>query len=204
MLSRKSYRRLASVAVLIFVTSYAVAAQGDSIYRLPAGTRLTLKLENELSSRFSTAGDTFIAKVAKPVVIRDVVVVPVGTSVSGEVVAAKAAGTGGRSGDMDLSFLTLAYTSGASCEIEGLLPSKLAPERNRRPAYLSVLAGAGIGALLGGVTGSGRNVLIGTAAGAGAGTLIEAVRKGSDVGIGKNVEFEIELKKEALLPVLDY
>lgn len=204
MLTRK-YERLAGVAVLIFVISFTAQSQGNSIYRLPAGTRMTLKLDDELSSRYSGAGDTFIAKVARPVFIRDVMVVPAGTAVQGSVASATSAGIGGRSGDMRLSFVTLFYGSEMSRAIDGSLTTQLRAERKGSAfRYLSVLGGAGIGALLGGVTGSSRNVLIGSAAGAGLGVAIAASRKGSDVRIGKNVEFEIELKKEVVLPVLDY
>jgi hypothetical protein len=204
MLSRKSYGKLVAVAILIFVSNNSTPAQGESIYRLPAGTRITLRLADELSSRFSTAGDTFIAKVTQPVRMRDVIVVPVGASVEGRVSAANAASGGGHSGGMDLSFLTLTYSNGVACDIDGSLRTMLLPERNRSFGYFSVLGGAGVGAILGSLTGSGRNILIGTAAGAGAGAVAAAGRKGSDVSIGKNVEFEIELKKEVVLPVLDY
>ena len=165
---------------------------------------MTLRLDDAISSRYSTAGDTFVARTAKAVIVGDVTVIPVGTQVEGRVSAAKAASGGGHSGDLDVTFVNLLYSSGTKCGIDGSLRSKLVPERKRSFSYLSVLGGAGAGALLGAVTGSGRNVLIGTAAGAGAGAIIAASRKGSEVGIGKNVEFDIELNKEVVLPVLDY
>ena len=50
--------------VLIFVSTGFLYAQSESIYRLPAGTKIKLKLGAELKTGVSGVGDTFIAKVA--------------------------------------------------------------------------------------------------------------------------------------------
>jgi len=46
--------------------------------------------------------------------------------------------------------------------------------------------------------------LIGAGIGGGVGTAVALLRKGKDVRIRKGEEFEIELRKEVMLPVLDY
>ncbi|MEP6945181.1 MAG: hypothetical protein ABJA02_04630 [Acidobacteriota bacterium] len=200
----QSLRRTAIATFLIFGIYGAAFGQRDSIYRLPAGTRITLKLGAELNSRVSTADDTFIAVVARPVVVRDVIVVPLGTNIDGRVTGASPAAAGGKAGKLELSFVTIRYTDELLREIDGALTTALRPERGTSWSALSILGGAGVGALLGGLTGSGRNVLIGTGVGAGAGTGIALARRGKDVKIAKNVEFEIELKRDVILPVLDY
>ena len=55
-----------------------------------------------------------------------------------------------------------------------------------------------------GATTSGSGALIGAGVGGGAGTCIALLRKGRDAKIDRGGEFEIELKKEVILPVLDY
>ena len=85
--------QLITFSLLIFVNSVFAAAQPDSIYRLPAGIRIRLKMDVELSSRVASVNDTFIATVAKPVLIRVVVALPVGTIIEGRVSSlSKAAG----------------------------------------------------------------------------------------------------------------
>lgn len=204
MKAQKSLTRTAAATFLIFGIFISAFGQRDSIYRLPAGTRITLKLDAELSSRVSSPNDTFVASVSRPVLIRDVVVVPAGTTVEGRVISSNAASSGGNNGRLDLTFVSLRYSNELSRSIDGSLVKGLKAEQGSAASMLSILGGAGIGALFGGLTGSGRNVLIGAGAGAGVGTAIALSRKGKDVRIAKNVEFEIELKNEVILPVVDY
>ncbi|MBK6724918.1 MAG: hypothetical protein IPG58_17135 [Acidobacteria bacterium] len=78
--------KFAALAVLIFVNSTLVLrAQDDSIYRLPAGTKISLRMDAEINSRVASVNDTFLAYVTKPVKRRDVVVVPQEAVVEGRV-----------------------------------------------------------------------------------------------------------------------
>ncbi|MEQ1924391.1 MAG: hypothetical protein ABL952_17985, partial [Pyrinomonadaceae bacterium] len=70
-------------------------------------------------------------------------------------------------------------------------------------SILSILGGAATGALVGSAN-SPTGALIGAGIGAGAGTGAAMLRKGKDVKIRRGEEFEIELKKDVVLPVLDY
>ena len=100
--------QLVTVSLLIFVNSFFAIAQTDSIYRLPAGTRIRLKMDVEVSSGVASVNDTFTAKVAKPVTVRDVVVLPVGTVIGGRVDSVvDGTSSGGHNGEMDPVFETL-------------------------------------------------------------------------------------------------
>ena len=77
--------QLVTVSLLIFANFELVGAQHDSVYRLPVGTRIRLKMDVELSSRVAAVSDTFTATVAKAVTVRDVVVLPAGSVVNGRV-----------------------------------------------------------------------------------------------------------------------
>lgn len=59
---------------------------------IPAGTPITIHLQSLLSSAKSRLGDSFEAVLDEPVIIQGQTLVPRGTSVSGRIVAAKAAG----------------------------------------------------------------------------------------------------------------
>jgi hypothetical protein len=69
---------------------------------------------------------------------------------------------------------------------------------------LSVVGGTALGALFGAVTKTPNGALIGAGIGAGAGTTVALLKKGKDVRVKRSQEFEIELKKEVMLPVQDY
>ena len=88
--------------------------------------------------------------------------------------------------------------------IDGVLVDKLDADSARAANFLTIIGGAAVGAAIGAISKSGGAVAIGAGIGAGAGTGIAFLRKGKNVGIKGSEEFEIELKKEVLLPVLDY
>src|SRR5215475_3006216 len=84
--------------ILIFVIVIPLSAQTDSIYRLPAGTRMSLRMDGDIGSKFSSRDDTFLTRTAAPVVVRDVVMIPAGTVVEGRILNASKAAFGGKSG----------------------------------------------------------------------------------------------------------
>jgi hypothetical protein len=179
-------------------------AQTDSIYRLPAGTRIRLKMDDAISSDVATANDTFTATIAKAVVVREAVVLPAGTAVEGRIVKARAAATGGRSGQLEIRIETLKLPEGEKREIEGVPVNQLKAASSGAGSVLSIAGGTVLGALLGAVSKTSNGALIGAGIGAGAGTGVALWKKGKDVRIKRSEEFEIELKKEVTLPVQDY
>jgi hypothetical protein len=63
-----------------------------------------------------------------------------------------------------------------------------------------ILGGTAIGGLIGLLTKRGKGSAIGAGVGAGAGTGVALSRKGKNVGIDSNEEFEIKLTKAVKLP----
>jgi len=198
-----AFKRFTVLSLLIFANSVFLFGQTDTIYRLPAGTRISLKLDVEISSRFSSVNDTFLATVTKPVKIREATVLPIGTVIEGRVSSVERAAGGGQGGSLDVMFETLKISNEIR-RIEGMLVTPLPPSSSGAFKFLSVVGGVAVGAALGAASKTSSGTLIGAAVGAGAGTSIALLRKGKDVRIKKGEEFEIELKKEVLLPVLDY
>lgn len=190
------------LSLLIFANLYALFGQPDSIYRLPARTRIRVKIDLELTSRVASLNDTFIVIVAKPVSVRDMVVLPTGTKIEGRVSGISPA-SGGQGGRLNVVFETLKI-SNTTRRIDGVMVTPIRAGSSRTFSILSILGGAAAGAALGGASNSGRGALIGAGIGAGVGTGIALSRKGMDVTMRKGEEFEIELKKEVVLPVLDY
>lgn len=196
--------KTAGLLLLIFANFMIASAQVDSIYRLPAGTRITVKLDAELSSKVASKNDTFRAFVVKPAVNRDVVILPAGTEIEGRVANVSRAKSGGKNGKLEIVFEWLRLSKDAKREIDGVLITKIRVESNSTINALSLIGGTATGALIGGAAMSGKGALIGAGIGAGMGSGILLFRKGKEMRIAKDEEFEIELKKEVVLPVLDY
>jgi hypothetical protein len=192
-----------AVLILFFVIFDNASAQtADSIYRLPAGTRIKLRMDGDIGSKFSSVNDTFLARVALPVVIRGVTVLPVGTVIEGRVIAASPAGLGRRNGRIDVRMETLKFSEVVDRSIDGVPVKPFKAKRNGTllPAVGGSIIGAAVGFAIGSVPGAAIGAGIGGGIGAGAGYS----RKGSDVRLKEDDVFEIELKKEVVLPVLDY
>lgn len=196
-------RKSTVLVILIFANSILLFAQPDSIYRLPAGTKISVKLDVEINSKIASVNDTFLTTVTKPVKIRETVMLPIGTVIEGRVTSVEHAATGNHAGKLEVIFETLRI-SNETRRIEGLLVKPIPPESSKTFSVLSLIGGAAIGAAIGAISNADNAALIGAGIGAGIGTSIALLRKGKDVRIRKGDEFEIELKKEVVLPVLDY
>jgi len=203
-MNRLAVIRLVLLAPLIFGNSIFAKAQDDSIYRLPAGTRIHLKMDAELSSKVASVDDTFIASVSKPVIRRNVLVLPVGTLLEGRVVSASRASGGTQDGKLEVRFETIKLDGMPRGSIDGRLVDRTVAGSSSLPTVLGIIGGAAAGAVIGGLTHSGSGALIGAGIGAGAGTGIALARKGKESRILKDEEFQIELKKDVVLPVKDY
>lgn len=189
---------------LIFVSFSIAAAQSGSLYTLPAGTRLTLRTRHAINSRFSSVNDTFKGVVVKPVEIGESVVLPADTVFAGHVKEVSPAGLAGRGGKLELSIDRLEFGSGESRGIEAVLAEKLETGSSGGKTALGLIGGIGAGTLIGGAAGKGRGALIGAGIGAGIGSGIAIFRKGRDVGLDAEEEFEIVLTKEVTLPARGY
>ncbi len=190
--------------ILLFVNFSAHAQVDSSIYRLPKGTVIRVQMDNEINSHVSGVNDTFTTIVSEPVIIRGIVVLPIGTIVEGRITKVKKAAIGGRNGHLDLLFERLRLAKDDKRDIEGVLVRELKAETSNSTNIITILGGTAIGGIIGGVSKTENGGLIGTGIGAGAGTAIAFLRKGRDVKIKADEEFEITLTKDVILPVLDY
>lgn len=192
-----------ALTLLLFVSFSAIKAQ-NSIYQLPSGTKIRLRMETEINSKVSGVNDTFITRIAQPVVVRDAMVLPAGTIIEGRVTKVERAVVGGQSGKLEIKFENLRFTDGVKRNIEGKLINPLKAESTRKASILTLIGGTTVGALFGAVSGKENGALIGAGVGAGIGAGAVFLRKGKDVRIKSDEEFEIELEKEVTVPVLDY
>ncbi len=190
---------------LLFTISISANAQTDfSIYQLQTGTKIRVRMDNEINSKVSSENDTFTVKISEPLKVRESVVLPIGTIIEGRITKVKRAALGGKSGSLEVSFETLRSPDGAKQKIEGVLVNRLNAESSLTANALTIIGGTALGAIVGAASKSQSGALIGAGVGAGAGTSIAFLRKGKDVKIKTDEEFEIELTKNVTLPVQDY
>ncbi len=195
--------KIFALFVLMFANLISVSAQSDSIYQLEAGTIFRLEMDNEINSKVAGVNDTFTATVAAPLIKRETVVLPVGTIIEGRVTRVRRAANGGRSGILEVSFQTIRLADGTKRVIEGVLVSELKAESSPTN-LLTILGGTAVGGIVGAAAKSTGGALIGAALGTGAGTGVFLLRKGKDVQIKADEQFEIKLMKTVNLPVQDY
>ena len=185
---------------------FAISICAQSVYEIPAGTRVHLRMDNEINSRVSSVDDTFTATVSEPLEIRSVIVIPVGTVFEGRVTKVEPAAGGGKSGALTVRFETLRLDAEVERDIEaGLVKPLEAESKSSKTKTLTILGGAAIGAIIGGIAGrGGTGAAIGAAVGTGTGAGAVYLQKGKEVRLRASEEFEIELTKKVVLPAQDY
>ncbi len=196
--------KIFALFILIFANLISTPAQVDSIYSLQAGTTLRLEMDNEINSRVASINDTFTATVAAPLLKRETTVLPVGTVVEGRITKVRRASFGGRGGVLEVSFQTIRLADGTKREIEGLLVNDLKANSSQTRNFLTIFGGTAIGGIVGAASRTNNGTLIGAGIGAGAGTGASLFRKGRDVRIKADEQFEIKLMRAVNLPVQDY
>lgn len=139
---------------------------------VPAGTEITVVLDQTLGSKTSTSGQTFTATVEAPVEVDGKVAIPKGARASGIVRDAKPAGRFKGGAGLSLA-LTSIEIGGKEHAIETSDATMSSKGKGKRTAVMvggGAAGGAGIGALAGGGKGAAIGAIIGAAAGtAGAG-----------------------------------
>ncbi len=187
-----------------------------SNFKVDRGTRIRVRLEDELNSKISQVGDRFTAKVTEPVYSNTgVIVVPNGSDVIGRVNSVQAAKKGGDPGTIDVSFVEIRLPNGKTERINGSLTSldtKSAKSDNEGSAsgddrkndkIIFIGGGAAGGAILGGIIGGGKGAAIGGILGAVGGLLGERLTKGEDAQVKSGTEFGVYLNQDFYLPRYD-
>lgn len=154
---------------------------------LPAGTVITVRLNQAVGSKTSQAGEEFTASVSAPVSRGEKVVIPSGADASGVVTEAHPAGRfkGGATLGLELNSITI---NGRPHKVQTTVVAQTSTGKGKRTAGM-VGGGAAGGALIGGLAGGGKGAAIGALVGAGAGT----------AGAGLTGNRDISLPAESML-----
>ena len=207
----KGLTALTVMAVLIAGTT--VYAQRSHEVTLNEGTKITIRLNQSLSTKTNREGDRFSAEVISPVSYHNTVVIPAGSVVSGRISHLTRPGRIKGKADIDLRFETLRLSNGpeeyivarishtdrtskASVKKEGTLEGEGSKGKDT-----AVVAGAGgVGAGIGAIAGGAKGTAIGGGAGALAGLATVFATRGKDLEIPSGTEFDIVLDRPLRLP----
>jgi BON domain len=146
---------------------------------IPAGTQLTVRLNDGLDTERNQIGDQFHASLSAPIMVDDETVIPSGADIIGRVVDVKSSGRFAGN-----SVLTLELTSlsihGRTYNLQTNQWSRKGKGEGKNTA-VKAGGGAALGAIIGGLAGGGKGAAIGSVAGAGAGTGVAATKKGEQI-----------------------
>lgn len=146
---------------------------------VPAGTQLTIRLDNALDSERNQVGDTFHGSLSNAIVLDGETVIPAGSDVLGRVADVKSAGRFAGNSVLTLE-LTSVSVHGRTYNLQTNQWTRAGNGEGKNTAT-KVGVGTAAGAILGGIIGGGRGAAIGAATGAGAGTGVAASKKGQQI-----------------------
>lgn len=184
-----------------------------SNFKVDSGTRIRVRMEDQISSKVSQVGDYFNTRVVEPVYSNTgVVVVPVGSTIVGRVDAVTKAKKGGDPGTIDVSFVEVRLPNGTSKAINGSLTSldsddaksdnegSASGDDRKNDKIIFIGGGAAGGAILGGIIGGGKGAVIGGILGGVGGLLGERLTKGEEVTVKSGTEFGVYVNRDFYLP----
>jgi hypothetical protein len=161
------------------------------VVELPAGTEISIRIDQELSSRNSQPGEAFPATVAQDVTLNGLVIIPKESRAAGTVVDARPLGKF-KGGALLSIKLNRVQSSWGSYPVNTASISRAENGKGKRSAAF-IGGGAGLGALVGGLAGGGRGAAVGALAGGGAGTAGAALTGNKEIVLPAETQLTFRL-----------
>jgi hypothetical protein len=164
---------------------------------IPAGTSITIRLQQPLSSASAVPGERFEAVLEEPLLAGDRVVVPAGALVEGHVVSAHHSGRLHHPGVLGLTLDNLIVDQHNIPLSTSEVAARGKSHKKRNWGFIG--GGAGGGATIGALAGGGTGALIGTGVGAAAGTTTAFFTGKKDVRFSSERVLRFRLHQEVTL-----
>lgn len=178
---------------------------------LPVGTPVRIRLETALSTSSTVTGDTFSGRVLEDVKLNDRIILPVGATLQGQVARVSEPRRikgkpmiqllpqvvilpNGEKCVINAAVVDTNKINGTSVDDEGRIKGPGHTDRD----VMEIGAGAGVGAIVGGIAAGGKGSLIGAGAGAGA-TVIHWLTKRHSASIPAGSEIIFELSRPMIV-----
>ena len=166
---------------------------------IPAGTVLTITLDSSLASDRNRVEDAVLAHVRRPVVVRNMTVIPAGSSLVGHVTAVRRPGRVKGRGYIAFRFQRLDVTD-QRIAVRTSAVGRQSPSGKSDDVKTVAIPAAG-GAVIGAIAGGKKGAAIGAAAGAGGGTAVALATRGPDVRVSRGSVATIRLMEPITLRV---
>ena len=201
-------------------TTQTTAAPQGSLQQVtvPAGTEVPLILKSAVDTKNTRVGDGVYCQTAFPVVIDNVIAIPAGTYVKGEVVKAQRAGKIKGRAEIQFKFTTLIYPNGYTVNMPGTIHHDSGSERasvddegrikadsQKGKDATTIAKGTGVGAAGGAIiTGTRAGVVSGAGIGALAGLATVLMTRGQDVRIEPGTSVKMLLQRPLTVDVVPF
>ena len=160
---------------------------------IPAGTILTVRTIQALSSKSNAAGDTFSGTLDQPLVVEDMVIAERGSRVEGKVTEVTESGRVKGVAQIAIALTKINTSDGQTVDI-GTQYFVVEAEKTTKSDATKVGIATGIGAALGAIFGGGKGAAIGAATGgaAGAGTVLVTKGKPAEIPSETRINFRLD------------
>jgi hypothetical protein len=165
----------------------------------PAGSSLTIRMEEAVDTDRNRVGDTFRATLDEPLAAGGRTIVPRGTGIRGRIAYARESGRISGQSELILE-LTEMTANGKTYPLSTSDYSEVGASRGRRTAG-TVGGVATLGAVVGAITGGGKGAAIGAATGAAAGTGATVLARGQVLHVPVETILEFKLQKPLAVDV---
>jgi BON domain-containing protein len=165
---------------------------------IPAGTALTVTVDQTLSSKTSQPGQTFLATLARPVSLDGKTAIPKGAGLTGTVITAKQKGKIKGEGELSIALNSITI-HGQEFSIQTTPLDSTVKGKGKRTA-VTTGGGAAGGALIGGIAGGGKGAGIGALVGAAGGLVGGALTGNKQIEIPAETPLTFTLSKSLTLP----
>jgi hypothetical protein len=135
---------------------------------LNAGTQISVRLIDGLTTQRNNTGDTFTGSLDQPLVVDGLVIAERGARVEGRVVSADKGGKVSGVATLEVQLTRIHLSDGQAISVQSESFAKHA-EQTRGTDAAKVGGGAAIGAIIGAIAGGGKGAAIGAGAGGGVG-----------------------------------